>query len=215
MDQEDRDHFKTIARASAGPLQGSQKPQSEETSRSGHDRAYLAKKVATIFACYRKDEAHNPEMYAAAVTAVMSDFPREVIDFVIDPRTGILGVSKFMPSVAEIKEACENAHRKMCEDRERERRIQAQLAARDEVYVSPLDAARLKQVSAAWLDRSDPRAQELAGSKPKAPPTEDEKRALTDDAKAAGAAISGMQLRPETLDHMRSVDAVRSMDEQP
>src|SRR5262245_52312013 len=175
MDSEDRDHFKTIARASAGPLRSSQTRPSEETSRSGHDRAYLAKKVATIFACYRKDEAHNPEMYAAAVTAVLSDFPQEVIDFVIDPRTGILGTSKFMPSVAEIKEACENAHRKVCEDRERERRIEAQLAARDEVYKSPLDAERLKQVAAAWLDRSDPRAQELAGQKPKAPPTEEER----------------------------------------
>jgi len=147
------------------------------------------------------------------VTAVLSDFPREVVDFVIDPRTGILGTSKWMPSVAEIKEACENAHRKICEDRERERRIEAQLAARDETYASPLDAAKLKQLADAWLDRSDPKAQELAGQRPKAPPTEEQKRALVEDAKAAGAGISGMKLRQETVDHMREVDHARAIDE--
>jgi len=167
-------------------------------------------KVATIFACYRKDEAHNPDMYAAAVTAVLSDFPRDVIDYVIDPRTGILGTLKFLPTVAEIKEACEYAHNRILQQQERERRTQKQLADRDADRIDDPDrAARRKIIADAWLNRADPRAQELSGQKPKKPPTQQEIDALLNNAHDVGRSISGMKLLPETLAAMRSMDAAK------
>lgn len=39
---------------------------------------------------------------------MLADYAREVIDYVTDPRTGIARKSKWMPSVAEIAEACEH-----------------------------------------------------------------------------------------------------------
>lgn len=60
-----------------------------------------------MFACYRKAEATDPEIYAAAVAAVLSDYPQAVIDYVTDPRTGLPVKSKWLPTVFEVKQACE------------------------------------------------------------------------------------------------------------
>jgi len=214
MDTEDRDHFRTIARASVAPLATSASASSAARNLSSrHDQAYLAQKVELIFSCYRKDEAHDPRTYAQAMMLVLSDYPRSVIDHVIDPRTGILGVSKFLPSVSEIKEACENAFRRICQDDERERRIVKQLADRDSDYLSdnPARAARRKAFADAWLNRVDAQAQELSGTKPKVPLTEDEKRALLDSARATTARLNAgeFQLSEETKAIMRNQDALR------
>lgn len=61
-----------------------------------------------MYACYRKDEAHNPEVFSAAVAAILTDYPREVIEYVTDPRTGLPGSSKWPPQPSEVKEACES-----------------------------------------------------------------------------------------------------------
>lgn len=60
-----------------------------------------------MFGCYRKQDANDPEIYVAAVTAVLSEYPREVIESVTDPRTGLPSRLKWLPTVAEVKEACE------------------------------------------------------------------------------------------------------------
>jgi len=150
----------------------------------------LAAKVDLIFSCYRKDEAHNATTYAQAVMLVLSDFPRSVVDHVVDPRTGILGTSKWLPTVAEIKEACENAHHKICQDEEREQRIAKQLADREVAnYISPLDEARRRAIADAWLNRTDAQAQAL-GQKPKALLTDEQKQALLDDARDVAKQIN-------------------------
>lgn len=62
-----------------------------------------------MIGCYRKGEANDPEIYAAAVTAILSEYPEEVIQRVTDPRTGIPRQLKFMPNPAEVAEACDSA----------------------------------------------------------------------------------------------------------
>jgi hypothetical protein len=66
-----------------------------------------------MLACYRRDDAIEPEMYSAAVAATLTDFSRDVVDFITDPRTGIASQLKFLPSVAEVREACELEREKM------------------------------------------------------------------------------------------------------
>jgi hypothetical protein len=61
-----------------------------------------------MYDCYRKDEAHNPEVFSAAVAVILTDFTKEVIDYVTDPRTGLPGSSKWPPQPSEVKEACES-----------------------------------------------------------------------------------------------------------
>src|SRR5262245_5000966 len=51
---------------------------------------------------------HDPQTYSAAVAAVLGDgYSREVVEYVTDPRTGIPSKQKFLPAVAEVREACD------------------------------------------------------------------------------------------------------------
>lgn len=109
MDSEDRDHFKTIANQSAERQVVLRKPQDAENSRSGLDPAYCLNRTKILFACYRKDEAHDAELYCAAVASTFEGFSRAAVDYVTDPRTGIASELKFLPSVAEVRECCVRA----------------------------------------------------------------------------------------------------------
>ena len=74
---------------------------------SDHDRALLAaQRAAILFGCYRRGDANDPEIYTAAITAILAEYPPEVIQHVTDPRTGIARKIKFLPSIPELDEAC-------------------------------------------------------------------------------------------------------------
>jgi hypothetical protein len=107
MDKEDRDHFKTIGSRLPAQLGDSPKPPNEANSHSALDQAYCLSRAKVLFACYRKDEAHDPEIYAAAIAATLSDYPCAVVDRATDPRTGIASECKWLPSVAEVREFCD------------------------------------------------------------------------------------------------------------
>jgi hypothetical protein len=214
MDIEDQEHFKTIARASVAPLTRSanaSNPASNTLSR--HDQSYLANKVALIFSCYRKDEAHDAQTYAQAVMLVLSDYPKSVVDHVIDPRTGILGTLKWLPTMAEIKEACETAYQRVCRDAERAKRIAAQLAERETNRDDPEAIARRQELAAAWLQRTDEKAKAF-GQKPKTQLTAEEKNALLDHARVIAAGLNeGMiTLSDELREIMRQQDESRALD---
>ena len=108
-----RDHFKTIANPYPERPPGSPKPQSEASSPSVLAPAYCLNRARLLFVCYRKDEAHDPEMYAAAIAAILGDYPQQVVDRVTDPRTGIASESKWLPSVAEVREFCDDTVKRM------------------------------------------------------------------------------------------------------
>lgn len=67
---------------------------------------YASSRAALMFGCYRKAEASDPEIYAAATASVLSEYPEEVIDFITDPRTGLPSTSQWLPSVYEVRMAC-------------------------------------------------------------------------------------------------------------
>ncbi len=67
----------------------------------------LAVERARVLAgCYPNGRPNDPKIYAEAVSAVLSQYPAEVIERVTNPLTGLPRTAKFMPSVAEIVEAC-------------------------------------------------------------------------------------------------------------
>src|SRR5437879_1072057 len=72
-------------------------------------RAYASSRAALMFGCYRRAEASDPEIYAAATAAVLSEYSQDVIDYITDPRTGLPSTSKWLPSVYEVRQAC-NEH---------------------------------------------------------------------------------------------------------
>jgi hypothetical protein len=60
-----------------------------------------------LFGCYRSGEANDPAIYAAAVAAVLADYPAEVVRRVTDPRSGLPRRVKWLPTVSEVAAACD------------------------------------------------------------------------------------------------------------
>jgi hypothetical protein len=108
MRMDDQEHFKTIAAAHPKAQPDLSKKLNGANSHSGLDPDYLLSRAQLLFNCYRKDEVNEPEIYSAAIAAVLGDgYSRSIVDYVTDPRTGLPSRQKFLPTVAEVREACD------------------------------------------------------------------------------------------------------------
>lgn len=88
----------------------------DETNRRGFEPsmsqrlAYATDRANILFACYRRGDAHDPDAYVAAITAVLSLFDPDIIREATDPRLGISTTEKFrafMPNSGELKAYCD------------------------------------------------------------------------------------------------------------
>lgn len=68
---------------------------------------------------YRGGTAADPDTYVSAIASLLTTYPEQIVCLVTDPRTGIAGKIKWLPTVFEVREACE---REMYVIREEERR---------------------------------------------------------------------------------------------
>jgi len=69
-----------------------------------------AKYAKLLLGCYRVGEANDPEVYTAAVIAVLSDYPEHVVRDVVDPRKGLPSKVQWLPTPKEVKDACEEIY---------------------------------------------------------------------------------------------------------
>ncbi len=72
--------------------------------------------------CYRRDDAVDPEIYGGAVIATLCDYPEPVVLEVTDPRRGIPAREKWLPSIAEVRQACEARMRPIRDQMARQKR---------------------------------------------------------------------------------------------
>lgn len=75
-----------------------------------------------LLGCYRQGEAADPEVYVAAVAAVLAHYDEDIVRDVTDPVKGLPGVLKWLPTVAEIRQACEERLRPARETEARAKR---------------------------------------------------------------------------------------------
>jgi hypothetical protein len=80
-----------------------------------------------LLGAYRKGECEDPEIFVRSVASIFAAYPREVVMRVTDPLDGIQTKIKWLPSVAEVKEACEKLMQPVY-DRIRDERIRDQNA---------------------------------------------------------------------------------------
>jgi hypothetical protein len=92
-----------------------------------------AKHAKVLLGCYRTGDANDPEVYVRAVVAVLAEYPLEVIAKVCDPRMGLPAKSKWLPTIYEIKDACESAMIPI----DRRRREQQQIEDRKKLIAGP------------------------------------------------------------------------------
>jgi hypothetical protein len=85
-----------------------------------------------LLGCYRKDDAHDPEIWAAAVVSLLRCYPESVVVTVTEPASGLPSKIKFLPSIAEVKEACEAEMSAIHKTQQRAEMLRAQKARRGE-----------------------------------------------------------------------------------
>ena len=92
-----------------------------------------ARQAAKLFGCYPRNDANDPETFLTAATAILASYSEVVADRVCDPlrRDSLPSKSKFLPSIAEIRAACEveMVWYDTVERRDRERRHTAEVLA--------------------------------------------------------------------------------------
>lgn len=115
-------------------------PSSDYASGSTHStnqrQVYATERAEVLFGCYRRGDANNPDIYVNAVAAVLGEYPEETIRYVTDPRTGIPSKVNWMPSVGEIRQACEDHYGPTRRSIEREAAERRQLAERKQLSIS-------------------------------------------------------------------------------
>jgi len=108
-----------------------------------------------ITGVYRKSDLNDPEMYSAALIAVFSEYPPSIINRASHPVHGLPSRSKFLPTVSEVREACEveaKRHRTLAAmakwqigEHERRQKIKAERKAAQN---QPVDPARVDEILA-------------------------------------------------------------------
>ncbi len=128
-----------------------------------------------LLACYRRGEAEDPEIYVAAVAALLDGYPEDVRAFVADPRTGIAGRVKFLPTLSEVKDACEDAmeprryaERRVAEFNRRQKLLDERAEWRSDQAAMREKDVKLLEECAAELRSRDPRRKPITGQMTKA-----------------------------------------------
>jgi len=80
---------------------------------TSYDENWLIERLEMILSGYRKADYHNLQMFMTQAAMNLMKFPREIIEYVSAPETGIQTRSQWPPSLAEIINACiaEQNHR--------------------------------------------------------------------------------------------------------
>ena len=101
MDKDDQ-HRKTTPAVSEGRSIASPKP----LDPAGRTKlaSYHAK---LILGSYRADQAADPEIYLTAIGYLLAQYPPDIGKQLTDPKDGVAGKYKWLPTVSEVKEEAE------------------------------------------------------------------------------------------------------------
>lgn len=95
--------------------------------------AVAAECAAVLLGCYRRGEVSDEEIFTRGVISVLCDFPEAIVRSVTNPARGLPAKLKWLPTLAEVREACEAAHapelRAAQRERQRAEQQQERLAA--------------------------------------------------------------------------------------
>lgn len=106
------------------------------------------------------------------LSAMLARYPARVVDRIMDPFNGLPATSKFLPTISEVREACEREMAVIAQRRASEERVSAQLFERDRM-AAMTDGERRREVVRKW--RESIAAQEAAKA-PESPQLADARR---------------------------------------
>ena len=115
-----------------------------------------AERAALLLGCYHKSNVAEPEIFAAGAAAILSKFPADIAATVTDPRTGLAGRLKFVPTLAEIREACEREQARIAVEQRRETVLKeswdAELEMQEVRARARAESDRRKEVVRQWRE---------------------------------------------------------------
>jgi hypothetical protein len=134
--------------------------------------------------------------FIGALAQVFGQYPRQVVSKCVDVRSGLARDVKFL-SISDVVAWLERGERPLHESAARDERVKRQVRDTEE-WLRLKVPESLKAKGKAWLDRTDPVAQQISGQMPKVV-TKEQREAFLASARQAGRELRGMSLRPETL----------------
>jgi hypothetical protein len=108
-------------------------------------------KAGQLFGLYRRADAQDPETYVAGLAALLSEYSREIIDYVCDPRTGLPRTLKWPPTIADVAGACD----KQVELAKTIAALRAHAVRQCEIIGDPKASEHAKRNAREWLDRNE------------------------------------------------------------
>lgn len=132
------------------------------------------------------------------MVAVFVGYDIDLVKKAVAPSGIPFDIKKYMPTIGEIEGWLRVRADKIGAAKEHQLRIEKQIEDTD-AWMRLKPSESLKAKAKAWLDRTDPKAQQLSGQKAKIPLTEAQKKAALESAALVGKSIAGMKLLPETL----------------
>lgn len=73
------------------------------------DAAEVGAGLKRLLGCYPNGKPGDPQVYVAAVTAVLARYPNAIVQQITDPVGGLPSQCKFLPTIAELTEALNKA----------------------------------------------------------------------------------------------------------
>lgn len=70
-------------------------------------KQFVAQRTRMLFGCFRKGDAADPDVFVSAAASVLARYPEEVVRRVTDPVDGLPSKCQWLPTIAEVKSACE------------------------------------------------------------------------------------------------------------
>jgi hypothetical protein len=126
MDEQDDPRRKMIQKALAGHL--------TDSSQSSMARMKLASYHAKlILGSYRADQANDPDIYITAIAHLLSRYPENIGARLTDPKDGIAGKYKWLPTVSEVKEEADRLKNEDLLAYAKERSLREQFQLRDQI----------------------------------------------------------------------------------
>ena len=196
------------------PLVGSSNVCVASTSRSSQTPPDVAvERAKLLMGCYRRDDTADPDTYAAAVSAILAGYSPDVVQRVTDPRTGLASRLQWLPSVKEVRDACEELARRAASAARIERQREETLAERrrfEEAKQRPTMTELRQRYGARWgLSQADDRSisEEEADRLRKERAQQVNHRILMDEYARAGVepieAAPGILISPALVDLIR------------
>lgn len=150
-----------------------------------------------LLASYPNSTPVDQSGYVGLLIETMVQFSPELVFKAVLPSGIPSEITTYLPSVGAVYKWLTNKADAIGSLNERLERRERQIAETEDWLRQSTIQMRAK--AGAWLDRSDPASQEISGEKTNKVLSEEEKKALLDDAMKVGKEISTLRLRPETL----------------